>query len=300
MPDDNTMVEVPVKKPAMYHLGCPAWSIPQWRGGFFPEKLRTADFLSQYSMTFNTVEGNSFFYALPGLDVVDRWAALAAEGFEFCFKAPRAISHARRLPATSAVYDYLLDCLDRVARVGKLGPTFLQLHASFSPERLPELEKFCRDWPERFPLAVEVRHMDFFTVTPCGQALNQLLESYRADRVIFDSRALFHSPPDDPAEKHSQGRKPRLPVLWDTTGQRPMVRFVGRNRIELAQRWQIEVAEKVATWIGEGKHPYVFMHTPDDALAPYLCRQFHRLLQERVSGLSNLSFPENQEQMELF
>ena len=282
------------------HLGCPAWSIPEWRGAFLPEKTRTSEFLSEYSKTFNTVEGNSFFYALPKIDVVKRWAIQAAEGFEFCCKVPRDLSHSSSLQSEGAVYDYLIQCLDCFAQANKLGPTFLQLHASFSPERLDELERFCNRWPKQFPLAVEVRHMDFFTNESSVQTLNQLLESHSVDRVIFDSRALFHAPPSDPAEKVSQSRKPKLPVRWETTGQRPMVRFVGRNAIASVLRWQKEVAEKVALWISKGKRPYVFMHTPDDTLAPYLCRQFHQLLKEHIPALPDLTFPQKQEQIELF
>lgn len=287
-----------IEKP--YHLGCPAWSIPEWRGNFLPLKTRTSEFLSEYSKTFNTVEGNSFFYALPKIDLVERWANQAADGFEFCFKVPRDLSHSRPLPGQGAVYDHLMQCLECVARSDKLGPSFLQLHASFSPERLDELENFCSRWPQQFPLAVEVRHLDFFTDDSSAQTLNQLLESYGLDRVIFDSRALFHAPPSDPAEEISQGRKPKLPVRWETSGQRPMVRFVGRNAIECVSHWQEGVAEKVALWIGEGKHPYVFMHTPDDTRAPDLCRQFHQLLQRYIPGLPDLVFPQKEEQIELF
>ena len=233
--------------------------------------------------------------------MVKRWAEQAAEGFEFCFKVPRDISHAGRLSGEGAVYDHLLNCLECVAEAERLGPTFLQLHASFSPQRLEELEVFCSCWPEQFPLAVEVRHLDFFVEESAAvQALDVLLTRHKVDRVIFDSRALFHAPPSDPAEEVSQGRKPKLPVKLKATGQRPMVRFVGRNAIETVIRWQEEVAEQVAKWISEGKHPYIFMHTPDDTRAPYLCRQFHQLLQKHITDLPDLVFPAIKEQMELF
>lgn len=283
-----------------YHLGCPAWSISEWRGTFLPANIQSSELLVEYSKVFNTVEGNSFFYALPQLDIVERWATQAAEGFEFCFKVPRALSHVTPLACEGAVYSQLIKCLECVAGAVKLGPTFLQLPAVFSPKRLFELEEFCRKWPDHFPLAVEVRHSDFFTGGSTEQALDQTLIRHCVDRVIFDSRALFHAPPGDSAEEISQGRKPRLPVDLKATGPRPMIRFVGRNKIEQADRWQEEVAEKVAAWIREGKHPYVFMHTPDDKLAPYLCQQFHCKLQKYVPEIADLVFPRKQEQMEFF
>ena len=288
------------KNQLLYHLGCPAWSIPEWRGTFLPKSVCSSELLAEYSKVFNTVEGNSFFYALPKIDVVERWTKQAANGFEFCFKVPRAISHFMPLACEGEVYSRLVRRLDCVARSGKLGPTFLQLPANFSPDRLHELETFCNNWPARFPLAVEVRHPEFFAGGTVEKALDQLLIRNRVDRVVFDSRALFQAPPSDPAEEISQSRKPKLPVHLKATGLRPMVRFVGRNKIEWADRWQDEVADTVAGWIREGKHPYVFMHTPDDTLAPYLCQQFHCKLQERIPELPDLVFPKNQKQLELF
>lgn len=285
---------------AFYHLGCPAWGIPEWRGHFLPAQTRQSDFLSEYSKTFNTVEGNSFFYALPKIDIVQRWVMQAADGFEFCFKVPRDLSHSRRLTVDGPVYAHLIQCLECCAEAGKLGSTFLQLHKSFLPDRLAELESFCASWPKQFPLAVEVRHLDFFVDKAIARTLDQMLKDHGADRVIFDSRALFHAPPSDSIEERSQGRKPKLPVRWEATGQRPMIRFVGRNAIESVDFWLKEVAEKVASWISEGKHPYVFMHTPDDSRAPYLCRQFHELLKGRVPNLPDLVFPKKEEQIELF
>lgn len=285
---------------SVYHLGCPAWSIAEWRGHFLPEKTPQSEFLAHYSRVLNTVEGNSFFYALPKLETVHRWAEQAAPGFEFCFKVPKDISHGSRLGSAKAVFEQLLECLRIIADAGKLGPTFLQLHASFGPGRMAELEDFIDHWPDDFPLAVEVRHEAFFAGGLEEAALNERLTAGGVDRVIFDSRALFHAPPSDPVEAKSQGRKPRLPVKWTSTGRRPMLRFVGRNDIDLVDPWQTEATDVVAKWIQEGKHPYVFMHTPDDTLAPDLCRRFHTKLQERIPELGALKFPALANQMEFF
>jgi hypothetical protein len=47
-----------------YCLGCPMWSNQQWVGELFTSNAKPADFLRQYSSVFNTVEGNTTFYAL--------------------------------------------------------------------------------------------------------------------------------------------------------------------------------------------------------------------------------------------
>ena len=76
--------ELSVSNEMPYFLGCPAWSILEWRGTFLPKTTPQSDFLKLYSKTFNTVEGNSFFYALPRTQVVERWVRETEPGFKFC------------------------------------------------------------------------------------------------------------------------------------------------------------------------------------------------------------------------
>ena len=282
-----------------YKLGCPAWSIPEWRGVFLPHKTPQSALLSEYSKVFNTVEGNSFFYALPKVETVERWAVESAEGFEFCMKIPRDISHEGRLGANLESFDKLIERLEILKEAERLGPTFLQLHSSFGPARLHELESFIEAWPSHLPLAVEVRHTQFFGGGSEEFSLDMLLSKHSVDRVIFDSRALFQSPPEDAIEEKSQGRKPNLPVRWKTTGSRPFVRFVGRNSIYKVDPWQLEVAEVVARWVKEGKTPYIFMHRPDDTLAPQLSARFHEKLQRHLPDMSKLKMPIIEEQLGL-
>ena len=282
-----------------YALGCPAWSIPEWRGRFFPAATATRDLLTAYSKVFNTVEGNSFFYALPPTDTVHRWAEETADGFQFCMKVPRDLSHASRLVANGPIYDALIARLDILAAASRLGPTFLQLPPSFDPSRLEELHAFIRAWPRSFPLAVEVRHETFFNPGRGRSDFYAMLRQASVDRVAFDSRALFSGPPSDAAEEMSQQRKPNKPVEWTVTGMRPFVRFVGRNDIEKVDPWQSELVRAAVEWIREGRRPYLFMHTPDDTFAPQLCRRFHALMREWLPDLPNLQFPEINTQLRL-
>ncbi|MEM0969809.1 MAG: DUF72 domain-containing protein, partial [Verrucomicrobiota bacterium] len=68
------------------YLGCPAWSVPEWRGTFLPEGTPSRDFLPLYSKVFRSVEANSTFYSLPTRAVAERWAREVRRGFRFCFK----------------------------------------------------------------------------------------------------------------------------------------------------------------------------------------------------------------------
>ena len=137
-----------------YYLGCPSWSENAWREGLYPQNARPADFLSLYAQVFNAVEGNTTFYARPAPATVERWAQSMPGHFRFTAKFPRDISHGGDLREQGhAAQDFLQLLRPLGARVA---PLWLQLPASFGPQRLAELVSFV-DALER-PLAVEVRH----------------------------------------------------------------------------------------------------------------------------------------------
>lgn len=280
---------LPVHSPTLpYHLGCPVWSCGDWVGTLFASGAKKHEYLHQYSMAFNTVEGNSTFYGLPSLDTVRRWCDEALPGFRFALKFPRAISHERQLVDAGAETRAFLSILEILSATDHLGPSFLQLGPSFSAAQLTDLATYLRQLPEEFPFAVEVRHGDFFDRGPHEHALDELLMRLQIDRVLFDSRALFSAPPQDDAEAEAQRRKPKSPLRQTVTGQRPLLRFVGRNEVAAARTWIDEWAPVVARWIGEGLDPYVFVHTPHDQHAPKLARMFHDALSKHLPQLAPL------------
>jgi uncharacterized protein YecE (DUF72 family) len=260
-------------------LGCPVWACDQWADEVYPAKTPRKQWLSWYSRTFNTVEGNSTFYGLPPRETIEKWAAQAAEGFQFCLKFPRVISHDLMLRDADQETEAFLQCLFPLADAGKLGPTFLQLGPRFGPNRFRDLEAYLnqlrRDKATReMSWAVELRHHDWFDQATNENRVNDLLRELEIDKVLFDSRPLFQSPPEDDIEAASQARKPKTPVRQTVTAKQPMLRIVGRNRTELTQQYFDAWAPIVAKWIGQGLEPYVFTHAPNDALAPRLGRMF--------------------------
>jgi uncharacterized protein YecE (DUF72 family) len=71
----------------------------------------------------------------------------------------------------------------------------------------------------------------------------------------------------------------------------PVVRYIGRDDPELtAAGWQPWV-DTVAGWLGEGRSPTVFIHTPDNADALALARRFHQDVRSRVPSLEPLPEP---------
>ncbi|TMH94678.1 DUF72 domain-containing protein, partial [Candidatus Bathyarchaeota archaeon] len=78
-------------------VGVSGFSYAGWKGNFYPETLKSEEFLSYYSQRLNTVEINSSFYAPPSLAMVKSWASKTGDGFRFSFKAPRQITHILKL-----------------------------------------------------------------------------------------------------------------------------------------------------------------------------------------------------------
>lgn len=300
---------LPVHSPTLpYFLGCPVWACSDWVGHLFTSTAKKHEYLHQYSMAFNTVEGNSTFYGLPTLDTVRRWCDEALPGFRFALKFPRAISHDRQLVNAESETRAFLSILELLAASDHLGPSFLQLGPAFNATQSQQLAAYLRELPEEFPFALEVRHEDFFDQGAHENGLDELLTRLQVDRVIFDSRALFSAPPTDVHEMESQRRKPKSPLRQTITGQRPLLRFVGRNDVVATRPWIEEWAPVVARWIGEGLTPYVFTHTPHDQHAPELALAFHMELTKHIPDLPPLpAWPgaaadtvKRQQQRELF
>ncbi|MCG8649100.1 MAG: DUF72 domain-containing protein [Pirellulales bacterium] len=282
---------MPHATPALpIHLGCPIWACGDWANQVYPPRTPRHEWLKWYTRTFNSVEGNNTFYALPKLETVQRWAEQAAGGFRFCLKFPSKISHELELVGAEQETAAFLQLLEPLAKADRLGPTFLQLGPHFGPDRLRVLSRFLHLLPREMPWAVELRHHGWYDSGPHEHRVNDLLIRHHIDKVLFDSRPLFQSPPEDEWEEKSQSRKPQTPVRQTITGKRPMLRIVGRNRVEMADKFLHQWVPIVARWVADGLRPYVFTHTPAAAQAPRFARRFAALLQPELPD-HDLSIP---------
>ena len=77
----------------MIYIGLPQWQHAAWN------HIGLRD-LADYSRYFNCVEGNTTFYALPKVEIVQRWRDMTGDDFRFCFKFRR--TSATRLPCVTA------------------------------------------------------------------------------------------------------------------------------------------------------------------------------------------------------
>ena len=79
------------------HIGTSGYNYPEWRGTFYPEKLTASKMFGYYAERFPTVEINYTFYRMPTPKTTAAWLAQAPAGFTYALKAPRQITHIKRL-----------------------------------------------------------------------------------------------------------------------------------------------------------------------------------------------------------
>ena len=270
-----------------FYIGCPIWSFKDWVGNFYPLGTKPGDFLREYTRRLTTVEGNTTFYAIPPKKTILSWSAEMPDGFQFCPKLPRAISHEGQLEG------HIEDALSFVEIMGqlgtRLGPMFLQLPPRYSPDLLADLKAFLAVWPRNVRLAVEVRHLDWFD-TPHHEALNQLLREHNMARVVIDTRPIRILKGDIILKGsayesllEARERKPDVPVIPERTADFVFIRYIGHPQLAYNVAFLDEWANYLASQLREDASVYMFCHSPDNMIAPYLCRELHQRIAMRVS-----------------
>ncbi|MDR9437876.1 MAG: DUF72 domain-containing protein [Halomonas sp.] len=259
------------------------WANPDWRGGLYPPHGGSEGWLGDYARVFSAVEGNTTFYSgAPRDETVAAWARQAPPNFRFCFKLPASLTHERRLTAIEADLDAFFEALSPLH--DRLGPMMVQLPRDLGPDELPRLDHLLARWPVGIPCAVEVRHREFFHKGRAEKAFNRMLITYGANRVMLDVRPLFAtSSGAHPGLQHAQLEKPRVPLHVLSTGDVPLVRFIGHLDSHLNDRCFSPWIERLILWINQGKTPYLMVHTPDNRGAPELARRLYSRLCEHCS-----------------
>ncbi|MEP6679483.1 MAG: DUF72 domain-containing protein [Betaproteobacteria bacterium] len=141
--------------------GASGYSFKEWKGAFYPEKLKAEEMLAWYAARLPTVEINNTFYRMPRTAVLDAWAAQVPEHFRFAIKASRRITHIARLKADTAAepVGYLYRGLDALG--AKRGPVLFQLPPNLKKD-LPRLTAFLALLPQDHRAAFEFRNDTWF------------------------------------------------------------------------------------------------------------------------------------------
>lgn len=278
-----------------FRLGCAIWAYKQWVGDLFPPKSKASDFLSLYSRRFTCVEGNTTFYSIPDRTTVDRWKSETPNGFKFCPKLPKTLTHNGKLAPSLPGALQFLELMQRLD--DRLGVLFAQLPPSYSPANFNDLETFLRGW-KGASLALEVRHAQWFK-EPYRSQLNELLQELNIGRVLLDTRPIYECE-DDP-QLHSERKKPRVPLQLDITASFSLIRYISHPSIN--QTYLEEWVKFVDRTLQQGTEIYFFVHCPIEERSPQNARTLQRLFEQHSVSVPPL--PWNQiepptEQMSLF
>lgn len=285
--------------PPLWHTGLPQWNHSNWHDGPLAGNSNTRP-LYRYARYFNSVEGNTTFYGIPDSLSVKRWQTEVPSDFKFCFKLPQTVTHQHCLQHCQR---HLTDFFRAMSSLqSKTGLICIQLPATFGPQQIDILAPFLQHLPANWNYTVEVRHPGFFNKQIEEQHFNQLLATHNINRTLFDTRWLFAEPQLDDVTQDALKKKPRVPLHVLATGNQPMVRIISPIQWQHTDQWLQPWISKTLQWIDEGRTPYMFFHTPDNAQAPLLARHFCEMLEAARPSLTNpLNWPDpRQEQTSLF
>ncbi|MCU8033218.1 MAG: DUF72 domain-containing protein [Shewanella sp.] len=291
----------PLHQPNHFRLGLAMWSHSNWQESVYGHGTKQAERLARYATIFNTVEGNTSFYATPAQQTVMNWHSATPESFRFTFKLPQTITHQRLLQHCGQELKDFFQIMTPL--IDKTGIWKIQLPAHFGPENLPALAQFLDQIPQGLTYGVEVRHAAFFAKGDAERALNRLLIDKKVNRIIMDSRPLFALPPCNVAIIDAHKKKPRVPVHAIATANNPVVRFIGQPDDAIAQLAQQGVAvlpkdndtffdnwlTQLPQWLAEGREPYLFIHTPDNEAAPELAIRLYQKLRSQIAAHIHLA-----------
>jgi len=110
-------------------IGISGWTYTPWRGTFYPDDLAQKRELAYASRQLNSIEINGTFYSLQRPSSFQKWYDETPDGFVFSLKAPRFITHMKKLRDVAApLANFFASGV--LALRDKLGPILWQLPPS--------------------------------------------------------------------------------------------------------------------------------------------------------------------------
>ncbi|HEY3276693.1 MAG TPA: DUF72 domain-containing protein [Syntrophorhabdaceae bacterium] len=166
-----------------YHIGTSGWQYPHWKGPFYPEGVKNADWLAYYAGRLDTLELNVTFYRQVKDSTFLKWYETTPAGFLFSVKMSRFITHLKRLRVDSEPIGRFTDSV-RLLK-DKLGVVLIQL-----PPGLRYDEGLVTDFFQlldgSFRYAVEARNPGFVS-----DSFFTLLRKHNMAWCIADSAGRY-------------------------------------------------------------------------------------------------------------
>jgi uncharacterized protein YecE (DUF72 family) len=162
------------------YVGTSGFAYKEWKGHFYPDKIRVEDMLPFYAGRYKACEINNTFYRMPAEKTLLQWRIRVPQDFRFVLKAPQQITHFKRLKGEAR--EPLAYFAERAAALGEqLGPVLIQVPPNLKRD-LPRLEAFLDFMPSSLRPAFEFRHSSWFDDT-----VFQLLRRKKACLCVADT-----------------------------------------------------------------------------------------------------------------
>ena len=236
-------------------VGTSGYSYPEWKGNFYPKKIAAKDMLRWYAERFQTVEINNTFYRMPTEGLLWGWAEQVPEYFSFVLKAPRRITHDKRLQDCGELMTYLVRTASTLGP--RLGPLLFQLPPYFKQD-VPRLKSFLRELPEQRRAAFEFRHRSWF-----ADEVYETLGAHGAALCVADT-----------------GEEPAAPLVATTDWGYLRLRREDFSDQEL-QHWARRIREQ--PW----REAYVFMKHEEEGRGPKLAARLMEISRRRAVRLED-------------
>lgn len=163
-------------------MGTSGWSYAHWDGVLYPPGTPPRERLAHYVRRFDTVELNASFYRWPRTASFASWRRRLPPGFQLSVKAPRGLTHAKRLYAPETWVDRL------TAAWHELGDRRAVLLVQLPPTQARDdarLDFFLGLLPGWLRVAVEFRHPSWH-----DEAVYALLERHGAAYCVLSGAGL--------------------------------------------------------------------------------------------------------------
>ena len=163
-------------------IGTSGWSYHHWTGVLYPPGTPARDRLACYLREFDTVELNASFYRWPRDTTFASWRRRLPEGFLMSVKAPRGLTHAKRLDAPEVWVERIERCWHELG--DKRGLLLVQLHPAHARDDA-RLDFFLGRLPDWVRVTVEFRHPSWH-----DDAVFALLERHGAAYCVMSGAKL--------------------------------------------------------------------------------------------------------------
>jgi uncharacterized protein YecE (DUF72 family) len=218
-------------------IGTSGWSYDHWEDVLYPPGLPVRQRLERLVSAFDTVELNASFYRWPKTETFASWRRRLPEGFRLSVKAPRGLTHAKRLYAPEAWVERIAACWHELG--DRRGALLVQLHPGHERDDA-RLGYFLGRLPSWVRVAVELRHPSWVDDRVFG-----LLAEHGAAYCVMSGA--------------------RLPCVLRTTTSWAYVRFHGPDHDHLYAgsyseadlRWW---ADRVNEWRAAGQDVYAYFN----------------------------------------